>query len=181
MRQRELYRVHGHAPQVLACAREPHTRGVPRRATMAVHGLPSDATMASRVFLLIALLASAHARPLLEDGATYSLQDVNGTFLVADPDAGDSSLRYEASSPPDAVFTALRAKRGRWYLRFGDASTGMLLTAFGNYKTAAWCDPACGAVWRIRRRTRVSGGITWPTMAWQTSRRCSSCWLRCRP
>ena len=30
----------------------------------------------------------------------------------------------------------------------------MLLTAFGNYKTAAWCDPACGAVWRIRRRRR---------------------------
>ena len=105
------------------------------------------------ICLLIALLAAAQAR-LLEDGATYSLQDVNGTFLVADPDAGDSTLRYEPSSPPDAVFTAVRAKRGRWYLRFGDASTGMLLTAFGNYKTAAWCDPACGAVWRIRRRRR---------------------------
>ena len=154
MRQRELYwaraakRFSDASRTREAC--QAHPRDSSRWLCMAAR----DATMASRVFLLIALLASAHARPLLEDGATYSLQDVNGTYLVADPDAGDSTLRYEASSPPDAVFTAVRAKRGRWYLRFGDANTGMLLTAFGNYKTAAWCDPACGAVWRIRRRRR---------------------------
>ena len=87
MRQRELSRARAASSRTRAARAR-----LPLRATMAVHGLPSDATMASRVFLLIALLASAHARPLLEDGATYSQQDVNGTFLVADPDAGDSTL-----------------------------------------------------------------------------------------